>query len=383
MEAFDAVVIGAGVSGVPAAVAAARAGARTLLLERLERPGGLMISGLGFPVCGLFYSGADRSPAVLNPGFPERFYRAVCIDYPDAAQAMGRVTVCRCPADWFEIFYRKQIEETPGLTACFGVRRIQMKTNNQQIQSISFRLPEGEEKMLAAGQVIDCTGNGAVLAQSGADCIVPTEPALGGFCIRLVRVRDDELLPIRIPYVLRQAGEAGVLPGWCRWTTCTPDGAGSLLLKFNLPAATPHEEVERDCRCAVDRLIADIAALRRCRIEQTSPGMLPREGVRLRGRAVLRAEDVRSARSVEHPAARGAWPIEFWDGQRGPQFEYLPDGACYEIPLDALRSVNIENLWAAGRLISAESMALASARVMGIAMATGEAAGRAAAEAVR
>lgn len=379
MEAFDAVVVGAGVSGVPAAVAAAGAGARTLLLERTDRPGGLMLSGLGFPVCGLFQNGTARPPAVLNPGFPETFYLAVCALESDPVQGMGRVTVCRCPTDWFERFYRDQIEKMPALTACFGARRIQVKMRDRRIQSISFCLPDGTEKTCAVGQMIDCTGSGTIIVRSAAEQITPSAPALGGFCVRLTHARDDEMLSIRIPYVLRQACETGVLPTWCRWTACTPEPSGSLLLKFNLPADTPRQTAERDCRRAVHLLSSDIPALRGCRISRTSPGILAREGIRLRGRALLCADDVRAA-SGTAAVVRGAWPMEFWDARRGPQYEYLPEGTCYEIPLDTLRSVNIANLWAAGRLISADSMALASARVMGIAMATGEAAGRAAAE---
>jgi len=65
---IDVVIVGAGVSGVPAAVAAARAGAKTLLLEESPRLGGTMVASLGFPLCGLFENDISKSPRLLNGG---------------------------------------------------------------------------------------------------------------------------------------------------------------------------------------------------------------------------------------------------------------------------------------------------------------------------
>ena len=52
--------------------------------------------------------------------------------------------------------------------------------------------------------------------------------------------------------------------------------------------------------------------------------------------------------------------------------------AFYDVPLDALHSIDRDNLWAAGRLVSCDAQAYCSLRVMGTAFATGHAAGVAA-----
>jgi hypothetical protein len=60
------------------------------------------------------------------------------------------------------------------------------------------------------------------------------------------------------------------------------------------------------------------------------------------------------------------------------KLEYLPAGSYYEVPLRSLRVRGFANLWVAGKCLSADRLAQASARVAGTCWAMGEAAGRAA-----
>lgn len=57
----------------------------------------------------------------------------------------------------------------------------------------------------------------------------------------------------------------------------------------------------------------------------------------------------------------------------------VPGASYFDIPLGALRSADLENLYAAGRMISTDAVAHAATRVMGTCFATGQAAGVAAA----
>jgi len=98
------------------------------------------------------------------------------------------------------------------------------------------------------------------------------------------------------------------------------------------------------------------------------------------GRYELTREDVLSGRKFEDAVARGSWPIELWkEGRPGATYEYLEDGQSYDIPLRCLQAQDLGNLFVAGRCLSASHEALGSARVIGTCLATGEAAGRAAA----
>ncbi len=85
-------------------------------------------------------------------------------------------------------------------------------------------------------------------------------------------------------------------------------------------------------------------------------------------------------RTFEDGIARGSWPIELWEeGRLGATYEYLEDGQTYDIPLRCLRPREVKNLFMAGRCLSASREALGSARVIGTCLATGAAAGIAAA----
>ncbi len=86
---------------------------------------------------------------------------------------------------------------------------------------------------------------------------------------------------------------------------------------------------------------------------------------------------MKEGRRFADSIGRCAWPIEYWDPEKGVTLDYLPPKHFYEIPLRALKVAGMENLWAAGRCLSAEKLAQASARVAGTCWAMGDALGQA------
>ena len=115
-------------------------------------------------------------------------------------------------------------------------------------------------------------------------------------------------------------------------------------------------------------------------------GMLPgsREGRRLIGDYILNENDILSNRQFEDAVAYGGWPMDIHTAKGLYDFDKLPsreisfDGA-YTIPYRSYYSKNISNLMMAGRDISASKMAMGSTRVMGTCAIGGQAAGTAAA----
>lgn len=378
----DVVVVGAGVSGVPAAVAAARAGAKTLLIDQSRHFGGVLHSGLGFPVCGLFESDTVAPPRLLNEGLTAEWFAAVSGDLPDPVVAMGRVYVCLCPPSLFDAIYGRWLNEK-NLTFCMGIRDLRVQTVGNRIEEIGFTDWSGKVRRVATGQVVDCTASGEVIRQSGAGQIQPERLPLAGFSVRLKEIQPSALLRLRVPYVLRKAVEEGRLPASCAFTAFHPESGGEALCKFSFPDGTAPHEACRTVEAALSILRENIPEFSRAGTLAFSPAVLSREGARLKGRMILTADDVRTGRRFNEVVARGGWPMEYWDASNGVQYRFVENGFSYDIPAGVLRSENIENLHAAGRLLSADSGALASARVMGTAMATGEAAGRAAAKEMR
>ena len=191
---------------------------------------------------------------------------------------------------------------------------------------------------------------------------------------------------------LRQAVEQGTLPALCERLSLVPGtGAdGHLAFKFTLAAAASDiplwQQVtawERQARALVDELqrflIANTDCCRRARFSSVAPQLGIRSGRRIRGCATLADRDVLEARKSPQGIARGCWPMERWGNAPRPDMTFFSERDYYEIPLDCLRPVELDNVLVAGRCFSASAGAMSSARVIGTALATGWAAGAAAA----
>jgi hypothetical protein len=109
-----------------------------------------------------------------------------------------------------------------------------------------------------------------------------------------------------------------------------------------------------------------------------------RETRRIVGDYRLTADDVLAARKFEDVVARGAYPVDIHNPKgSGTVLKRLPEGEAYDMPLRCLLPRGVDNLLVAGRCLSGSHEAHSSYRVMPIVMATGQAAGVAAALAVR
>jgi hypothetical protein len=144
---------------------------------------------------------------------------------------------------------------------------------------------------------------------------------------------------------------------------------------------TAAEQEGRRRALAVTELLKTMPPFARAFLSHAAPQVGVRETRRLVGRYRLSREDVLTARTFDDAVARGSWPIELWqEGQPGATYEYVRDGGAYDIPLRCLQARDVANLFMAGRCISADREALGSARVIGTCLATGHAAGAAAAQ---
>jgi hypothetical protein len=128
------------------------------------------------------------------------------------------------------------------------------------------------------------------------------------------------------------------------------------------------------------RFVMDLdAVLHGVEVKQWPSRLGVRESRRACGVYQLTREDVLSERRFADGVARAVWPMEFREDARGPRLVYAAGMDGTDIPLRCLRHANMSNLWLAGRCISADHDAAASIRVMGTCLASGQAAGAAAA----
>ena len=351
---MDIAVLGAGAAGIAAAVSAARAGATTLLLDQRPAGGGTGgFSGLT-TLCGLY----DDDGKFLNDGFAREFAGALAES--GAPIKTGRVWVLPYRPEKFRDVAARLLDSTPNLQTRWNSPLEKVTVENDRISSLNN---------LAVGAVIDCSGSAEAAQAAGADCLATDETTQAPSVVFALRgVAREIRTPADAAQVLLPLIRAG-FPPLNFHPGLEPSG---LTAKFS----GPPEQVP----ALVEFLRANVRGFENCSAPQKEFSVSRRAGRMIVGEYLLTGADVLAAKKFPDAVARCAWPVEQWDAAGKTRLRWLPPGAYYEIPARSLRAAKIKNLFMAGKTISADVDAIASARVMGCCLATGEAAGRLAAQ---
>lgn len=398
----DVAVVGGGLAGVAAALAAAEAGARTLLLERADTLGGNVSQAFVHTLCGL-YLGADAGDAIpANPGFPMRFARALQAEgAAGEPERAGRVWVLPTdPQRVAEVAVRR-CRATPGLALQLGHELVSasLTRDGSGPQSLRTRSAHGGSRTFEAAVVVDASGDAALAALGGADVerAEPDSVQLASYIFRLAGVDAGALEELRgferlrVTSAVAGAVRSGELPPGCEAVLVRPGVIhGVVYVTLNLPRPEGgFDPLSPECvdalharaRFGAEQLVAWLrqsrAAFAQCRVDAWPARVGIRETRRVCGRTDVSGADVRAGRRRDDEVALSSWPIELWHDHRRARFE-VPAGPC-SIPLGALVSRSHPRLAMAGRCLAADHEALGALRVLGTALASGEAAGVAAA----
>ena len=391
----DVLVIGGGAAGVAAATAAGRVGAKVVLLERYGFLGGLATTAQVGTICGLYLRdriGAEATPVAA--GFSNEFASRL--------QSAGGTKPLRVDQGLWVLPYSPpdvarvadaMVGESGNVKLILHATVAEARAENARMNSVRA-LAWNEPLDFSPKAVVDCTGEATAAALAGANSengATDQAPALV-FVLENVDPGLAERGLLEVRRELRVAVQNGALPALCERLSLIPGtGAnGRLALKLSLLPANPDHALwqqvtdwERESRALLKPLhrflVENVAAFRNARFDSVAPQLGVRSGRRVLGRARLTDEDVLSARKSPQGIARGCWPMERWGKSPRPEMNYFAERDFYDIPLDCLRSVELENVFVAGRCLSAETGAMTSARVIGTALATGWAAGTAAA----
>jgi hypothetical protein len=150
---FDVVVVGGGTGGAPAGIAAAREGAKTLVVEYLHGLGG--VGTMGY--ISSYYYGYIH-------GFTREIDNGVA-GYGGYGQAKrGRWNV-----EWKKEWYRSELRKA-GADIWFGVLGCGALVENECVKGVVIATPAGRGVVLAK-TVIDSTGNADIAASAGASCV--------------------------------------------------------------------------------------------------------------------------------------------------------------------------------------------------------------------
>ncbi|MCD6360040.1 MAG: FAD-dependent oxidoreductase [Armatimonadetes bacterium] len=423
--ARDVVVVGEGISGAAAAIAAAANGARTLLVASEGAVGGDAITGL--PILGACNS---RGEWIVGG-----VLRALLDECRDMGGFIGPVCdwrtvwgVCVDP-ECFRLALTDMLAAT-GVELLLHTIADDVQVRAGRVEAVSVVNRNGHG-LIPAKLVIDATGDAGIARQAGAPVEVGGE---GGelqpisltfrmcnvdFAKLLAFVRDNpsefllaenpvfpddpaecarRLADAGYPYAALSAG-GGTLGGAIESETMFPCTA-----VFMTPTSVPKRELCLNTTRLADLDATDISELSKAlgvlngQIETAAEflrtsvpgfeqarisGIAHRIGIRETGRIVgeyvLTADDVIEGRSSPRGVARGAHHVDIHGSGTDQVRIPVRGGGSYDIPYECLIPRNVTNLLAVGRCISSTREANGSARVMGTCMATGEAGGTAAA----
>ena len=388
------IVAGGGPAGVMAAIAAARKGADTLLVERSNCAGGVWTSGyLSWMLDvtnknGILRELMERLEKKGEGSFAREgnfiaFPEAVKLELDDMLEEAG-----------VRLLYYTQVAGAVCKDRLLTHVILESKAGRHAAEAQVF---------------VDATGDGDLSAfagctyQIGRDKDGTTQP--GSLIGLMVGVRADEVREYNntLPYLpgknakerlKSEMARAGVVPSYSApsffhiaediWLVMTTHGYGTDALD---PTSLSQKTIEgrREMHLQQEALRSLGGPWKKLRIVATAPYIGIRECRRIAGRYTVTVQDALEGRRHEDAVCRVTFGLDVHPLQANRSF-HDETGTLqtkpFDIPLRALEAADVDNLLLAGRLISGDFLAHSSYRVTGDAAAVGEAAGNEAARRV-
>ena len=392
---YDVVVCGGGPAGFIAAIAAARNGARTALVERYGFLGGMATMGYVNPVSVFTYNDSQVVGGIpwefvqklenMGGGFIEKPLGNVAFEQEHYKLLAQRMTL-ESGVDLYMHSY---------LSGCV--------MDGSRIAQIVIENKNGTEA-LSSKVFIDCTGDGDLAALASVEMQpdegAPLQPLssyfiLGGVDLDTPMMQEAirhnkqgencHCLPVR-EKLLERKEELGIPefggPWFCR---TGQDGVVTVNMTRTAGNAIDNRDFVR-AECVLREDAFRMAALLKDNFDEFKDSYLIavsvqggiRETRRIKGVHTITADEYVTAYHYHDSIARGAHPIDIHVASGSAQNITFLKTPAY-VPYRALIAPTHSNLIVAGRCLSADKKAFASLRVQASCMDMGQAAGTAAA----
>ena len=405
----DVLVIGAGAAGVAAAVTAARQSLRVVVSERYGFAGGGAVAGLSGTVCGLYLASENSSrPEQIVFGFADEFCRALMAKGGLAEPVRYGKTWARVhePLAWRETADDLMLEA--GVRVIYHSTAISVLSDgNGKVDGVRLWTKQGHVTV-NAGVTIDASGDADVAAMAGLKTFIGDRGRVQNptmiFRLQGVDVQrffaaygPDTIMPEAISEKIIAANNSGAYklprakiwifattrPGelLCNCTRLTGDDGRELNTLFYRDFTDAEIYGRRQVR-EYERFFRDtLIGCEHSYVNDTGVQAGVRQTRQIEGVSILTNQDVVSARKSNSSIARSPWPIELHSGAK-PKVQWLLDD-YYDVPFGCFVPSDSENILMAGRCLSAEHEAVASARVTAQCFSYGHAIGHAAAIAIQ
>ena len=376
----DVLIVGGGPAGIGAAIGAAKRGANTLLIENHGFFGGIASFCLGMPINQMRPTEKPRS--IVHELIIEKL-----LNYGDVAIKIGKHQIW-CNVEYLKVAVLDALDEV-GCKYLVHTPAVDTVVENNRVVGVIAATKQGLVTIRAKA-VVDCTGDADVSYFAGAE----TMKEEGGLspmtlCLNVTNVDMDkakEFVKNRgMASVAEQAREKyPLLPE--RWGLGSFPSSNCFYINHagtktfgSLDASEPEQLTQAEClsrRQAVQMVSAmrefGGEALKDIEIIATGPQIGVRETRRVKGIYVLTEEDAKTGRKFDDVIA---WRSGFLD----IGFVRLEKMKIHDVPYRAILPEKVDGLLMAGRCISATHVAASAGKSMGNCVATGHAAGLAAA----
>jgi len=363
----DVVVAGGGPAGFAAALAAACEGARTLLVERYGYLGGMIT---GAHVIAILGAGDGIKPVA----------RGITRELYERLERLGAATPIRGCGDYrvdAEVFkwQAQDMLREAGCALRLHTLACEPVIKGNRVAGIVTESKSGREAMLAR-VAIDATADADLAYRAGCACENQTHEVT--LVVRIAGVDQEEVEAFRHE---RPEAYDAVIAEACGLNGGALPGRNRLLKGVDVTNAEALTEAEvrlRDeCFRSLAYLRAHMPGYEGAYVAETQPQLGVRLSRRVRGRYVLRDDDLRASRHFVDGIARLGVYFPDW----GPN--YAIKGLAYDVPYRCLVPESVDGLLVAGRCISCDAIAGNTMRLIVPCLATGQAAGVAAAIAAR
>jgi len=394
-ETYDLIVIGGGVAGTVAAIAAARNGCKTALVQDRPVLGGNSSSEMRINITGARAGG--RNPHARETGIIEELRLEDRFRDPRPGPVNGQ------PNPQWDWILWEWVRRESNLTLYLNTRATEpIMADKEHIKGIIVEQYSTERRFRLDGALfIDASGDGEIAAKAGASFLMGREARNEFGESYAPQEADDKVLPPSILFSARDEGRPVkfVPPPWIveyRDDDALPYrphgriGSGFWWIAWGgeLDPIKDSEEIRDELLRHVFGVWDHIKNHGDHGAETFAldwVGAIPakRESRRFLGDHILTQDDLESQKLFPDRVAYGGWPIDL----HPPEGIKSPDPPCtqyqlpgiYSVPFRSLYSRDIHNLMFAGRNISATHVAFGSIRVMGTCAVMGQAVGTAAA----
>jgi len=380
----DICVVGAGMSGVSAALEAARLGRRVVIVDAAPALGGQAVGSIIGTIIGLYTHG--ERPYQITHGIADGMIADLTAEgsMHRRQSATGTITFL-----YDEVRLGRWVERTiqeAGVRSIVGAVLTDVAVADGRVQHVELATRFGSVRVAAQGYV-DASGDATLSYEAGFEVREPDAPVFGSLNFVIENYDADAAATMVIGDVHARLAAKGDAYGLVRHDGFLMHFPG----KNQMLANVTHFETPLDPmgsgqmviegRAQADRVLAFLRAefpaiFARAQIRAYGmPGI--RQTRWIVGRHQLTLDEVKSAQRPADAVARCAWWVELHDAPALVHWEKFAPDHVYYIPLSCMVPKEAQNVVAAGRCVDADLQALSAIRVIGPCMAMGAAAAHA------